>query len=302
MFIECTLYGVFLILFITSTSLLIVRWRTLKDESRAVVEKKRRLSLLLYISVGIMMFICLSGVWAFSWIRLLKPDLVDPAGSSFGLYAGLAVSEGQPLTPAIFGRGIFFVATSKASDLILTYRLWIIFNKSLRVMVFPYLIWTGYFVTCVSLTANYIMFEKISRVWMLFFIGLSICLNIYITGSVLFKVRRAQRFTSYGGSDVIKPMAIIIESAAIYTIWLFVFVITSVIPHASAVSEVLSEGIAPVAGIVTVLVNVRVGLGWAWDRSLGRPESPDATGNDIERWYTECTLTTDSAPRRDGAR
>jgi len=99
---------------------------------------------------------------------------------------------------------------------------------------------------------------------------------------------------------VTKALAVVIESAAIYTIWLILVVITSMIPHAGAISGILSEGVAPVAGIVTVLVNVRVGLGWAWDGSPRRPDSPDATEIGTERWYTECTLTVES--RRDGAR
>jgi hypothetical protein len=99
-------------------------------------------------------------VWVFSWIRLLKPDLID-AGARTSLY----IDNGKgPLDPTLFGRAVPFVAASKFSDAILvstnlstimwspsltrdhqTYRLWIITRRSTRMMTFPILVWIGFF-------------------------------------------------------------------------------------------------------------------------------------------------------------
>ncbi|KAF9452082.1 hypothetical protein P691DRAFT_772558 [Macrolepiota fuliginosa MF-IS2] len=227
------------------------------------------------------MFLTLSGAWALSWIRILKPALVG-LGSGSGLFFASANSVRGTLSAAIFGRGILFLATSKTNDLILTYRLWVIFNKSIRVMAVPYFIWVGYLVAGIGLIANYIMFRKISREWFLCFISLSIAMNVYFTGSVLTKVRQVRKFTSYGGTNITKAMTIVIESAAIYTIWFFVLVVGSAVPNAGLLAGIFSEGAAPVAGIVTMLVNVRVGLGWAWDGSMGQQQQQPNLSDTVE--------------------
>ncbi len=75
--------------------------------------------------------------------------------------------------------------------------------------------------------------------------------------------------------------------------WLLVIVITSC-AHARGVSGQMTDSVAPVAGIVTLLVNVRVGLGWGWVKVEPSTSSiPDVLGNvaDLERRGTNETLT-----------
>lgn len=62
--------------------------------------------------------------------------------------------------------------------------------------------------------------------------------------------------------------------------------------HAEDIAGNFANGVAPVAGIVTMLVNVRVGLGWDWGgpSTLSHPASP-GTEIDFERWCSNVTLT-----------
>jgi hypothetical protein len=134
-FIECTLYGMFLTLFIPATCLLTSRLGMLRVRSLQV-EKQERLSLWIYLCLGVLMFLCITTVssrlellssilslpvliynkvWVFSWIRQLKPDLID-AGSAFSLFQN---NSNEPLDPTYFGRAVPFVAASKLSDTIL---------------------------------------------------------------------------------------------------------------------------------------------------------------------------------------
>lgn len=71
MFIECTLHGIFLTLFISSTWLLTLRLGILKTRSLHV-EKRERMSLAIYLCLGIMMFLCITGV-SFSDFRCQVP-------------------------------------------------------------------------------------------------------------------------------------------------------------------------------------------------------------------------------------
>ncbi|EKM78251.1 hypothetical protein AGABI1DRAFT_92596 [Agaricus bisporus var. burnettii JB137-S8] len=221
------------------------------------------------------MFLCITGVWAFSWTRLLRPNLINE-GSATSLYINTKLDQGSgSLNPGVVGRAVLFVAASKLSDAILTYRLWIITRKSMWMMSFPILRQ----VTCVALIIIYANNEIVSMQWVLVLICLSVCLNVYFTGSILYRVKKLGTLVRFGGGDILKAIVIIVESAAIYTIWLIVLIIAN-ITHADAMGGVLSNGVAHIAGIVSMLVNVRVGLNWAWD---GHPDSNTfSTQADIE--------------------
>ncbi|XP_006455084.1 hypothetical protein AGABI2DRAFT_180285 [Agaricus bisporus var. bisporus H97] len=193
------------------------------------------------------MFLCITGVWAFSWTRLLRPNLISE-GSATSLYINTKLDQGSgSLNPGVVGRAVLFVAASKLSDAILTYRLWIITRKSMWMMSFPILVWI---VTCVALIIIYANNEIVSMQWVLVLICLSVCLNVYFTGSILYRVRKLGTLVRSGGGDILKAIVVIVESAAIYTIWLIVLIIAN-ITHADAMGGVLSNGVAHIAGITT---------------------------------------------------
>lgn len=75
-------------------------------------------------------------------------------------------------------------------------------------------------------------------------------------------------------------------------IWLLLWVITFS-AQAEDVAAWLADGISPVAGIATMLVNVRVGLGWAWVKpsTLTFPPNSPGTVPDLQRWHSNVTLT-----------
>lgn len=76
---------------------------------------------------------------------------------------------------------------------------------------------------------------------------------------------------------------------------MLLLVVTSV-THTEVAAGIFSDGVAPIAGIVTMLVNVRVGLGWAWGGSvIPSPPGSPSTEAEFDRWYTQYTLSAEVA-------
>ncbi|KAJ7065445.1 hypothetical protein C8F01DRAFT_1249014 [Mycena amicta] len=97
-------------------------------------------------------------------------------------------------------------------------------------------------------------------------------MTIDLAGMIFYQIQSTTRQSSaLDGPDLWAPVAIMIESAAVQTVLNLAVLLSFQRGLSSAVPAILSSavpailtGVGPVIyGISTVLINVRVGLGWA---------------------------------------
>ncbi|KAJ7666581.1 hypothetical protein DFH06DRAFT_1383778 [Mycena polygramma] len=143
----------------------------------------------------------------------------------------------------------------------------------------------GVVVTLASGTAGRQTVLSLSNMWVATMLGASLVISVGSSGMIFWKISRmAREFDAYaeeinGGrtSHGMHALAIIIESAGIQTL---VTVTLLVAFESGFMAAAVLTGIGPaVFGISTVLIHVRVGLGWAtqkYDSASSRQLPPGA--------------------------
>jgi len=86
--------------------------------------------------------------------------------------------------------------------------------------------------------------------------------NVYSSTLIAWRVWRASRMTgSYGGGNLMRVLATIVESASVYTAYVVAFFIAYELT--SNIQYTLVDTLCQIAGIAFMMINVRVSLGWA---------------------------------------
>ncbi|KAJ3576515.1 hypothetical protein NP233_g375 [Leucocoprinus birnbaumii] len=226
-YVANTFYGAFLVLFFLST--LVLHHQSLKNKRRS----SGSFGTIVYLTLGYILCILITVHWLLSWLMYSHPDYVTRG------YMPLSPLHPQPsvilFVQTLVGNVAIFVA-----DLILMYRLYVIWNQS-RVML-----WLGSIMAMIDivLIIPYISyFIKHRECWnkgAVIFPFVNLGTTITTTALITYKIWTQSRLTRALGDEKIiyKIIRIIVESAAL-------------------------ETLPATAGIATSLVNVRVGLGWA---------------------------------------
>ncbi|KAJ7253265.1 hypothetical protein C8J57DRAFT_1660485 [Mycena rebaudengoi] len=98
--------------------------------------------------------------------------------------------------------------------------------------------------------------------------ALTLVTNIYCTVLISWKIWRTTRAAAPAdGMNLMQFVAIVVESAALYTAWAIFYTVTHEL--GSPVQNIVLMGMPPVIGIANALILVRIGLG----RNLALPAS-----------------------------
>ncbi|KAJ3576716.1 hypothetical protein NP233_g261 [Leucocoprinus birnbaumii] len=248
LFVANTFYGAFVILFILSTLVLHHQSEQNKRNSTGTFGTR------VYLTLGYILCTLITAAWVLSWIMFSHTELVTTPGNrtAINLRSVLLWTQGLAGNIAIF-----------AADVILIYRLYIVWNRS-RVML-----WLGGIavMTDVALTIPYItVFAKDRDYWepgVAAWTALTLGVNVFATALISYKIWMNSRLTRElgDGKIVVRIIAILVESAALQTAWMTIYLILHLANYNA--SLYLLYSLPEVAGIATALVNVRVGLGWA---------------------------------------
>ncbi|KIY50734.1 hypothetical protein FISHEDRAFT_56915 [Fistulina hepatica ATCC 64428] len=249
--VEAFLYGNFFVLSATSITLLCVRQAEIDKRNNGLSLKRNPLSVLrtpMFIG-SIIIAVLVTAHWITNVVGLFNAFVHFDNGLDPKLYyADLA-------RPTYVVRTCILCLTLAACDSMIIYRLWVIWNYSKRVVLFPILTVmamaaTGgvltYELTKFTLTMN--PFVTAAGTWITCQTVFSLVTNLYCTSFIAWRILSS-------------TLASFIESAALYTIWLIVF--GSVFWDESNMQTVFLNGIPSTAGVSFMLINVRVGLGWA---------------------------------------
>ncbi|KAJ7625830.1 hypothetical protein FB45DRAFT_72337 [Roridomyces roridus] len=247
---DSVLYGLVLLLFVSDVYFLATR-RTLAGNTRS---RKHHLMSLVFLGVTAL-FILITAHWTVIVYRgYLAFIQLGNVTSEISFYSN---DTSQPTEVASVS--LFFLIIL-LGDMLLDYRLWIIWGGHRKVMILPVLTVVGAVVASVGVVFHFAGWVSQSNTWSGLGFGFSLINNIYSTGFIAFRMSTAKcspesRLTSF--------LTILIESAALQTFWL---TFTGIAVLLGSLLEPFAADIFPaIIGIANLLIHARVGLGWSQD-------------------------------------
>ncbi|TFK34262.1 hypothetical protein BDQ12DRAFT_613811 [Crucibulum laeve] len=254
------LYGLFFVLFGASLYTLILRQRSFSTQPN-MQQASSSLTLLILSSILIFMAITVHTIFVF--VRLFQAFVWYKRGSApLEFYADLS----QPTEVA---KTFIMVTAVVIADAMIIYRLWIIWSYSIAIILFPIFTLFGAVACGIGTTYQFTQYkpgENISTSqaghWIMSLFVATLCTNIYSTVCIAGRIIKINRGSIiYEGGSLMSVVAIVIESAAIFTAW-SIFGITSLLSK-SNLQFITADLWSTISGISFMLINVRVGLGWA---------------------------------------
>ncbi|TFK39397.1 hypothetical protein BDQ12DRAFT_649823 [Crucibulum laeve] len=257
-FVASLLYGVFLVLFSASFYLLVNHPRA--DSINKGI-KSRLLTPLVISSLCI--FITITGNWICTCIRLFQAFVIFDSGHSpLEFYADLSQ------TTQVVKTG-FLMSTVIIGDAVMIYRLWVVWSFRKSIIAFPMCTLLGLVACSIGITyqfTQYIPGEDIfvtaAGRWITSDTTFTFCTNVYCSALIAWRIWRTNvAARRYGGRSLMHILAIVVESASIYTLWTIFFFATY--KSETNVQFPVVDSWPAVTGIAFMLINVRVGLGWS---------------------------------------
>ncbi|KZT66456.1 hypothetical protein DAEQUDRAFT_695621 [Daedalea quercina L-15889] len=255
--LESLFFGIFLVLAVASIYFHMAR-RVASDKSRKI-----QLSTLFgpIFAGSLLITITIVGHWILTVIRLFD---------AFVHYEGGSVPEefySAIWFPSEAVKNAFLIATLIVCDVMLIYRLWTVWNHSYLIIVVPTLTVAG---LCISgpgtiyeqahlQPGNTVFVTALSR-WIT---SAYACTFVYVPASMTCRgltIFVGRIFTARVGS-LKNILVTMVESAALYTTYTIFFFASY--QSKSNLQYICIDTLCPIAGIAFMLINVRVGLGWA---------------------------------------
>ncbi|KAI0764237.1 hypothetical protein BD413DRAFT_482919 [Trametes elegans] len=269
--IESVLFGIFFVLAMTSLAVLVGRHgnRSSSLSGRSCLSERVWASPLFIATVILLMTVTTH--WMISVRRIFDAFLYYEGGRAPMEYYLTVEAPTQVIATA------FVVISVIVGDIILTYRIWIVWDRRLSLIVFPVLstvAYAGMGVSMVTLFASYMPGESIfmsrARETVITTSALTLATNIYGTGTndcipdMVEQPSDEARPHLYRRRLDCGALVIFIESAAFYTFWTLFFVVSF---SANSYLEAFAFHCIPAAtGISFMLIVVRVGLGFHWSQ------------------------------------
>ncbi|KAJ6514607.1 hypothetical protein DFH09DRAFT_253928 [Mycena vulgaris] len=259
--LESCLYGILLLLFISTIYFLATR-RTLAGHNQST---KHHLTSLVFLGVA-SLFIVITAHWIvviyqafFAFIHLASATAED------AFYADR--SQRSEIIKVIL-----FFSSILIGDSLIIYRLWIIWGLNRYVVIFPIFTLIGTFVTSIGIVREFTqwepglrgaLFHKESNPWTATGFILLLLTTVYSTAFIAFRISRVNSVKVASQSRLMSFLSILVESAALQTLWLS---FTAITQFATSDTQFIASDTFPVIiGISNLLIHARVGLGWSQD-------------------------------------
>ncbi|KAJ7596395.1 hypothetical protein C8J56DRAFT_773606 [Mycena floridula] len=300
--VESLLYGAFVILAVISISLSLYR-HSLYLSIRPGQCRWKLSTLVTPMFLGaIGLVVTITGHWIITVLRMFDAFVTYNHGETpTAYYADISK------TTEVVKTGLL-MATLVLSDIMIVYRMWIVWHHNRYVMIFPVLSILGLTVCGIGVTYQFYKYDPTASIfeseagrWIRSDCVLTLATNLYSTGMIVWRLwstdRKIKSIRSSGTSIVQRALVLIIESAAIYTTWTIIYIIAYEL-HAE-VEATFDNAWPAVAGISFMLIKVRVGLGWAQEtqNTNQEPASQHLDGNR----YRMDQLTLNRTRERDNA-
>ncbi|GBE80421.1 hypothetical protein BKA93DRAFT_828405 [Sparassis latifolia] len=258
--IESFLYGIFFVLFVTTTWFLLQR---AKHEQAGIQSAFRRPLFL----AGIAMFLTITAHWVLSVVRAFDAFVhFDGGKSPLEFYA-------YPSRPAAIAKIGLVNVTLLLGDAILIYRLWVISGYCRMIVALPIVFFLGSLASCAALTylasranaatGSFYTPEDFSTAAATTF---TLVTNILCSSLIAFKLWRTHAdvglagVKAYGGGNLklTRVLVICIESAVLYVTWTALYL--GVYASRSVLQLAIADAWGPISGIAFMLISARVAL------------------------------------------
>ncbi|KAJ7131235.1 hypothetical protein C8R44DRAFT_774536 [Mycena epipterygia] len=273
--LESCLYGILLLLFISTVYFLATR-RTLAGHNQTA---RHQFTSLVFLGVT-SLFMIITVHWAiviyqafFAFIHLGSAKAED------AFYADLAQR-------AEIVKVVFFSISVLLGDSLVIYRLWIIWGRNRNIVIFPICSSIGLFVAFAGILNEFSQWEprlrgtlvdNQSRPWTAIGYVLSLMQVSSQKSFIAFRISRATvKIKSAAESRLMPFLVILVESAALQTFWLTLTAIT-IFAHSDA-EFIASDTFPVIIGIVNLLIHARVGLGWSQDSAVHHKSAEKNSG------------------------
>ncbi|TFK34279.1 hypothetical protein BDQ12DRAFT_580111, partial [Crucibulum laeve] len=212
---------------------------------------------------SILIFITVTVDTIFVFVRLFQAFVWYKSGlAPLEFYSDLA----QPTQAA---KTFIMIAAIVIADAMIIYRLWIVWSHSIAIILFPILTLFGAAACGIGVTYQFTQYKPGENIfisqtgrWITSLFAATLCTNFFCTVCIAGKIMARNRGSTIdGGGSLTSIVAIVVESAAINSTCL-IFGVTSYLLK-SNVQFVAADTWSTISGISFMLINVRVGLGWA---------------------------------------
>ncbi|KAL6299938.1 hypothetical protein BKA93DRAFT_741548 [Sparassis latifolia] len=252
-------YGIFVVFFCTSSYLMVRR------QGRLNVGTSRLKSIWkmpLFIA-GILLFITITGHWILLVHRSFMAFVYFDGGASpldFYMNVGAVTAIAEI---------VFLVSTLTIENAVIVYRLWIIWKHNKYVMIIPvcsFLVNVACHVVVVYQYAQYHMGQNVFGAsigrWVTIDYVCSLCTNLYCCVLIVWRLWRvSHRSEPVVGTCMLWTLSVFIESAAFDVALLIVSMVLYEL--GLNVQYIIGVMMSPLSGITFMLINVRVGMGYA---------------------------------------
>ncbi|TFY53901.1 hypothetical protein EVJ58_g9182 [Rhodofomes roseus] len=261
--IESFLYGIFFVLYASSTYLLVRQGRAKAAAEHGSANSVYRAPMFIAAQI---VFLTVTGHWVLTVYRLFQAFVNFRGGTAPLLYyANIALATEV-------AKSALLVATVLASDAMIIYRLYIIWGYNKGIVVLPILAWFGLIAVGAGVCWRFSQYKIGDNVydgpigrWVTADCFFTLATNVYCTVCISYRVFRtrfrSRKHPSLASPNLLSALAILVESAALHTAWNALFL--GAFQRASTLQFTAIDVWSPVAGTAFMLINLRVALGWA---------------------------------------
>ncbi|KAH9842576.1 uncharacterized protein C8Q71DRAFT_876571 [Rhodofomes roseus] len=261
--IESFLYGIFFVLYASSTYLLVRQGRAKAAAEHGSANSVYRAPMFIAAQI---VFLTVTGHWVLTVYRLFQAFVNFRGGTAPLLYyANIALATEV-------AKSALLVATVLVSDAMIIYRLYIIWGYNKAIVVLPILTWFGLIAVGAGVCWRFSQYKIGDNVydgpigrWVTADCFFTLATNVYCTVCISYRVFRtrfrSRKHPSLASPNLLSALAILVESAALHTAWNALFL--GAFQRASTLQFTAIDVWSPVAGTAFMLINLRVALGWA---------------------------------------
>ncbi|KAJ7144528.1 hypothetical protein C8R44DRAFT_760045 [Mycena epipterygia] len=258
-------YGMYFVIFCMSMYLLVSRATSRQGSDKYAIFRST-----VFLS-GCALFIAVTGDWIVTVFGTFEAFVYFRDGTDALEYN----SDNSKVSSTV---GSVFLALSFAiGDFMIIYRLWVVWSFNKKVIIFPALSLTGFmisYIIAVQATSHHSSISADTALTPMFVFIL--VTNVYCTALISWEIWRISRNCQpIGGMDLREFLAIIVESAAMYTSWITYWTVTHQLN--TNLQYIANSVIPTIGGIANALIHVRVGLGRTTELSTTAAGSTSAT-------------------------
>ncbi|KAL1942174.1 hypothetical protein VTO73DRAFT_6238 [Trametes versicolor] len=270
--VESAFFGIFFVLAVTSLAVLVVRHSNRSSTFNGVPPSSERIWASPLFIGTVLLLMTVTAHWIITVRRLFEAFLLHGGGQHPATYYLTVEAPTQVAATA------FVVASVIVGDIILTYRIWVVWDRRWSLIIFPTLCTLGYVAMGISVIQLFAVyrpgespFVNAAQRRIITTAAFTLTTNIYGTASIAYRIWTSNRALKHDhtlpGMGLTEALVIFIESAALYTAWTLFFLVSY---SSNSLLEAFAFHCIPAAtGISFMLIIVRVGLGFHWSPASG---------------------------------